>query len=86
MTYAEPGFLSDFFTTIQEKETGFPKMLPRWLPKSETKLDRCFTSTKCKKVLNEKKVYKSGRILTIKGLSGKKTFERLSIVFCVLPN
>jgi hypothetical protein len=31
-------------------------------------------------------VYKSGRILTIKGLSGKKTFERLSIVFCVLPN
>lgn len=57
MTYAEPGFLSDFFTTIQEKETGFPKMLPRWLPKSETKLDRCFTSTKCKKVLNEKKKF-----------------------------
>jgi hypothetical protein len=39
---------------FRKKKQNVPKMLPRWFPKSETKLDRCFTSTKCKKVLSEK--------------------------------
>ncbi len=39
---------------FRKKRHNVPKMLPRWFPKSETKLDRCFTSTKCEKVLNEK--------------------------------
>ena len=39
---------------FRKKRHNVTKMLPRWFPKSETKLDRCFTSTKCKKVFNEK--------------------------------
>ena len=36
-------------------------------------------------MLNEKIVYRIGRILTIKLLSTKRTFERFSIVFHVFP-
>ena len=58
MSHVEPGSLSDFYTTIQEKETGcsqdVPKMFPRWFPKSDANLVRCFTSAKCEKMLNVK--------------------------------
>ena len=70
---------------FRKKKQYVPPMLPSRLPKSDANLNRCFTSTKCKKILNKKIIYRVGRILTIKLLATKKTFERFSIVFHVFP-
>ena len=90
MSHVEPGSLSDFYTTIQEKETGcsqdVPKMFPRWFPKSDANIVRCFTSTKCEKMLNVKLKSEKRLILTNKCPSNQMSFEGLAIVFYVLPN
>ena len=72
-------------TLFRKKKQYVPPMLPSRLPKSDANLNRCFTSTKCKKILNRKIIYRVDRILTIKLLATKKTFERFSIAFHVFP-
>ena len=39
---------------FRKKKHNVPKMLPRWFPKSDANLVRCFTSAKCEKMLNVK--------------------------------
>jgi hypothetical protein len=64
----------------------FPRWFPRWFPKSDANIVRCFTSTKCKKMLNVKLKSEKRLILTNKCPSNQMSFEGLTIVFYVLPN
>ena len=71
---------------FRKKKHDVPKMFPRWFPKSDANIVRCFTSTKCEKMLNVKLKSEKRLILTNKCPSNQMSFEGLAIVFYVLPN